>query len=315
MPRAPFSPAVPSYSAHLRVFEPLEAFDEPERRRWQAYVDAGADRQRAQQREHVAGLRRLLSTPPAPVPATESVEALVHRAGEVALICPLQTRLRSWHALDGLVQTLSGIALDAVMSPAQLARDAEAREAWLGGARDVRVRTRTATWEVPLSWFVLVETSERVDGPEPVDGPERVDCSERFDGSERVEECERQGGADAVASAPSRRYLATMAKARTRAARALRTLRDSLGQQATLTGEVEELARWLELFHPHALVELDYGGVARLLGAAELAADDSPSDLQLGLESLAAADTIGAAAAHRRLTRRWGRVRAMARAS
>lgn len=275
----------------------MEAFDEPERRRWRAYVDAGADRQRAQQREHVTGLRRLLSTPPAPVPATESVEALVHRADDVILLCPLQTRLRSWHALDGLVHTLSAVALEAVVPRSQLAQDEAAREGWLRGAGDVRVRTRTATWEVPLSWFVLVDASERVDS------------------SERVEECERQRGAGAVAAASSLRYLTPMAKARTRAARALRTLRNSLGEQVALTGEVEELARWLELFHPHALVELDYGGVAGLLGDVELTADDSPSDMQLGLESLAAADTTGAAAAHRRLSRRWGRVRALARAS
>lgn len=324
MPSAPFSPAVPPYSAYLRVFEPLDAFDEPERRRWEAYVDAGADRRGAHQREHVAGLRRLLSTPPAPVPAMESAEALVHRAGGTVLVCPLQTRLRSWHALDGLVQTLNAVALDAVVPAAQLAREAVARERWLKGTTDVRVRIRTATWEVPLSWFVLVEAAERVrsershgseqSGSEQ-SGSERSAAPERGEEREHVEECERQRGTGAIGAAPSLRYVAPMASARTRAARALRTLRASLGEQVAITGEVEEVARWLELFHPHALVELDYGGVAGLLGNVGLASDDSLSDVQLGLASLAAGDATGAAAAHRRLSRRWGRVRALARAS
>lgn len=132
-----------------------------------------------------------------------------------------------------------------------------------------------------MAWFVLVEPVDRVE----------------------------QGPGAAL------RFRTDMSSARSRAARALRTLRDSVGAEIEVTAEVEEIARWLELFHPRSVVELDYAGVTWLLDGTAAAGDDSAGDVQLGLESLAAGDATAAAAAYRRLTRRWGRVRALARGS
>lgn len=268
-------------SAHLRVYEPLSAFPEPDRGHWTRYLAAGLSREQVREREATAALRRLLSAPAAPLPVRESPDALVRRMGGVDLLCPLQSRLRSWHALEGLLTTLSDVAAEAAVPASCRARAVADRERWLAGAVDLRVRTRVSTWEVPLAWFVLVRETEREPAP----------------------------------SAAGACFLTAMATARTRAARALRTLRDTVGDDAELTDEVEELARWLELFHPRSLVELDYGGVAALLGEAGLAGDDSPADLQMGLEALASGDVTSAAAAYRRLTQRWDRVRALARAS
>jgi hypothetical protein len=279
-PPAPADAALP-YVAHLRVYEPLEAFSGRERDRWERYAAAAPSREAVLARERAAARRRLVAAAPSPVPAGESRDALLLQSGGRVLVCPLQTRLRCWHALDTLLDSLPDAVLDAVVPPARRAEVVAERERWLATGADVRVRTRTATWEVPVAWFVLVAPVDRDDPG--------------------------TGGA--------LRFRTDMAGARTRAARALRTLRDTVGGELELTAEVEEIARWLELFHPRSVVELDYAGLTSLLDGAPRAGDDSAGDVQLGLESLAAGDATAAAAAYRRLTRRWGRVRALARGS
>lgn len=106
----------------------------------------------------------------------------------------------------------------------------------------------------------------------------------------RPDDAERAGGGG--------RYLVPMSTARSRAARALRTLRLGVGE-TELTAEVELLARWLEAFHPRALVEVDVAGPAALTGG-----EDGAEDVRLGLECLATGDPTGAAAAYHRLTTR-----------
>ena len=39
------------------------------------------------------------------------------------------------------------------------------------------------------------------------------------------------------------------------------------------------MARWLEEFHPHSLVELDYGGLVHLMDDETLQADESVAEL------------------------------------
>lgn len=279
-PPGPADAGLP-YVAHLRVYEPLEAFPGRERERWQRYAAAAPPREAVLARERAAARRRLVGSAPSPVPAGESRDALVLESDGRVLVCPLQTRLRCWHALDTLLDTLPDAVLDAAVPPARRAEVVAERERWLAAGADVRVRTRTATWEVPVAWFVLVDPGDR-DDPGP--------------------------GA-------ALRFRTEMSGARTRAARALRTLRDTVGSELEVTAEVEEVARWLELFHPRSVVELDYAGLTWLLDGTQASGDDSAWDVQLGLESLAAGDATAAAAAYRRLTRRWGRVRALARGS
>ncbi len=144
-------------------------------------------------------------------------------------------------------------------------------------------------------------------------------------------------------------YLVQMARARARAARALRTLRlarsraepgagltagagpdrrpgpssepapeltgDLGGAAATgptseLTTEVELVARWLESFHPRSWLELDARPVAALVDG-----EDGVEDVLLGLECLADGDPSGVAAAHKRLTRRSERLLTISRRS
>lgn len=147
---------------------------------------------------------------------------------------------------------------------------------------DVRLFSRTATWHVPVAWFVLF-------------GPDERELN--LDDGER-----------------SLRYLTAMSSARRRCAIALRTARRHLAD-LPVVAEIEQLGRWLEEFHPHCLVELDYGGLVDLVDDVRLAGDDSVADVAAGLEALADGDDVTAAAAYRRLSSRWTRVQLMARAS
>jgi hypothetical protein len=78
---------------------------------------------------------------------------------------------------------------------------------------------------------------------------------------------------------------------------------------------VIDLGRWLEEFHPHSWVELDYGGLVHLINDASLAEDNSASDVSEALGALAADDAQAAAAAYSRLMERWRIVQALEHAS
>ena len=94
-----------------------------------------------------------------------------------------------------------------------------------------------------------------------------------------------------------------MSRARRRTARALAVLRRTVDDGAVTQG-VEELARWLEEFHPRSVVELDYGGLVHLLDDAELQQDDSARDVADALAALAAEEPARAAAAYGRVAAR-----------
>jgi hypothetical protein len=105
-----------------------------------------------------------------------------------------------------------------------------------------------------------------------------------------------------------------MSSARRRCAIALRTVRRHL-EDVPVAGEIEQVGRWLEEFHPHCLVELDYAGLVDLVDDVHLSGDDSVADVTAGLEALAEGDSATAAAAYQRLVTRWGRVALMSRSS
>jgi hypothetical protein len=122
-----------------------------------------------------------------------------------------------------------------------------------------------------------------------------------------------------------------MAQARRRAARALATFRRvpgaaraqrargeeaSDGPQAAaglLRAGVapEEIGRWLEDFHPHALVELDYGGLVQLLDDEALRADQSVAEVSAAVSALASREFDLAAAMYQRLRTRWRQLEAI----
>jgi hypothetical protein len=297
------TPSLP-YAAQLRVYEPLAAFPSGERERWAAYVAAGAapDPAAGLAAEHRAAVRALLARPPrvSPDDGDGAEQAFARRHGGRILVCPWRSRQRAWLALVEFRSELPE-EIAAAFVPPGVADEAESRlERWVAEHPEQHVHVRSSGWHVPLAWYGLFEPAER----------------------ELVLEQPTDDAADAAATAAAKAvaerrcctYLTTMAQARRRAARALAVLRRALAD-GSLAGQVEDVARWLEEFHPHAVVELDYGGLVQLLTDDELRGDDSPGQLAAALRALADGDADGAAAACDRVVGRWRRVRALERAS
>ncbi|CAM5378628.1 MULTISPECIES: hypothetical protein [Streptomyces] len=262
------------YAAYLRVYEPLAAFPEPERSYWARYA------RRAEtptvQDELRRSLADLLPTPPVPVPVHESRDAFVAVVDGVTCVCPWRTRLRGWQALEELSELLPAPVLDAALPPVVRRQAAADYEEWLERNPDARPWIRTATWHVPVRWFALFGDDER-----------------EYTKSE-------QG--------PVLRYRTPMVQARRRVARGLRTLRDSLEEGPLIDGLVD-VGRWLEEFHPRALVELDYGGLVHAVPEGQLAEDRSAAEVADGLAALREGDSDRAGEAYEKLSDRWREVR------
>ncbi|MEU8539978.1 hypothetical protein AB0C52_08260 [Streptomyces sp. NPDC048717] len=305
------------YASYLRVYEPLAAFPEPERSHWARYAGRPVAELPDAQTELRRSLAALVPVPPVPVPAEESGEAFVTAVDGTVLICPWRTRLRGWLALAQLEgQALPAPLLDAMLPPVVRTRLTADHERWLAGNPDARPWIRDAAWRVPLRWFVLFTDEEREYVPRGA-ADARVDAGTgpvpdaRGDAGE--EEGEGSEGTGAVArpvpgAAPVLRYRTSMAQARRRLARALKALRESI-EEGPMTEGLVDVGRWLEEFHPRALVELDYGGLVHAVGAEALAADHSAADVAEGIEALRAGDGDGAMAAYERFAERWRAVR------
>ncbi|MEV6616569.1 hypothetical protein AB0N31_22450 [Streptomyces sp. NPDC051051] len=270
------SSVIVPYAAYLRVYEPLAAFPEPERSHWARY--ARRPDLPTYQDELRRSLADLLPTPPVAVPVHESGDAFVTDVDGVVCVCPWRTRLRGWQALEELGGELPGPVLDAVLPPLVRLQAAQDYERWLGRNPDARPWIRTATWQIPLHWFVLLSDEER-----------------EYD----------KGTAE---QAPVLRYRTPMVQARRRVARGLRALRDAMDEGPLIDGLVD-VGRWLEEFHPRSLVELDYGGLVHALPAGDLEDDHSAADVAAGIAALRRGDGPAAGEAYTRLAERWRSVR------
>jgi hypothetical protein len=299
-------------AAFLRVYEPLSAFGRVERACWEAYA-ASTDRPRradALEAEREEALRRIIALPPIVAPARESEHAYVRWADGTTYVCPWQTRLRSWLALGRLRATTRPPLADA-FAPGEAGRAAEDFARWEREGMASRVYIQSSTWSVPPTWFVPFAPTERwlVLGT-PGD---------------------RESSRPATASATRTLiYATTMSQARRRVARALATVRrvpgapdgprgpgDDADRSAPAKADLvrasvalEEIGRWLEEFHPHALVELDYGGLVQLFDDDALRADQSVAEVSAAFSALASREYELATAMYQRLRARWRRLEA-----
>jgi hypothetical protein len=271
------SSVIVPYATYLRVYEPLAAFAEPERSQWARYA------RRPDRPSYQDELRRALAdlapTPPVLVPVHESEDAFVLEVDGVVCVCPWRTRLRGWQALEELSEELPPPVLDAVLPPFLRHQAAQDYERWLAVNPDARPWIRTATWQVPISWFVLVTDEER-----------------EYD----------KGDSDD--SPPVLRYRTPMVQARRRVARGLRALKEAMDEGPLIDGLVD-VGRWLEEFHPRSLVELDYGGLVHAVPAGTLEDDHSAADVAEGIAALRRGDGAAAGEAYARLVARWRSVR------
>ncbi|MGW3040448.1 hypothetical protein ACWC9T_10430 [Kitasatospora sp. NPDC001159] len=291
----------PPYAAHLRVYEPLAAYPEPERARWQAYAaEHGPDAAEAAQpvaaavlEEQREALAEVAARTPRALPERESERAYLRVVDGVLYVCPWATRLRSWQALEELREGAPAALLDTAVPPVARAAAEADRERWWAEHPDARPWILTSRWEVPVRWFLPFGDEDRCFVP----------------GGAGAEGTQGERGRPAALF-----YLVPMAQARRRVARAFRALREAVPDGELVRG-AERVGRWLEEFHPRSLVELDYGGLVHLLGPARLLADRSAGELEEGLSALRAGDTAEALRVYGELTARWRRVLALRHAN
>ncbi|GIH96588.1 hypothetical protein ACFFMN_34950 [Planobispora siamensis] len=272
------------YAAYLRVYEPLSAFSPSERVSWETYAGA-RDRPRrasALHAEHGEAVARLIGRPPIPAPPHESPNAYLRRVEDVLYVCPWQSRLRSWLAFSRFRGTTPLRLMERFVpiTIAEQTADDFDRFKRRSGSAALRTHIRTSTWHVPTSWFVP------------------------FDGNERWLVLDGEPAAGGSSASRNLIYVTSMAHARRRTARALQIIRRQVGE-AGVTSEVEDVARWLEEFHPHSLVELDYGGIVHLMDDEKLQADQSVAELAAALTGLETGQEELAFAMYQRVILRW----------
>lgn len=277
------------YVAYLRVYEPVDVIGGAVAAAWLARADrpesdalagVGLERERA--------LTGLLATPPVAVPAHDGDEAFALLVDGQVYLCPWETRLRCWMALEELRNTVPEPVLNAFL-PRVVVEGADVDFArWRAAHPGARPHILTSPWQVPLRWFVAFSSTELT--------------VERAEG--------------ATEDAPPRRlyYRTPMVNARRRIARGLQVLRRTF-ETSPLSDGVEDLGRWLEAFHPRAYVELDFGGLPRLAATPALAEDASAAAVQKALASLASGDSETAAHTYRDLVNRWRLIGEFANAS
>src|SRR4051812_14581722 len=283
------------HAPYLRVYEPLAALPDAERARWHAYVEAGTAPSRPvlMAREQDRAVAATLAAPPRLDVGTGADEAYVRHLDGLTYICPWRLQVRTWDALTDFRAGLPDELSDAFV-PGTAAEAAEmAYDAWLAAHPDESVGILTSTWQVPVPWFALFEAEER-----------RLVLGKR-----RAAGAPAQTGLDRALV-----YLTAMSRARRRAAKALAVVQRALGEGPAVDA-LDEIGRWLEEFHPHSLVELDYGGLVHLLDDDDLSADASVGDVAPSPDPLSKGDGARAGELYEAGGGRWGAVAALERAN
>lgn len=268
------------FVGYLRVYEPLSAFDAPVADRLRDRLAKQAlNRSAVGEREQELWLRSQLATPIRVLPGeladgraspNASTDVLVLQTAEVPssdtatvgpgpLVCPLDLRPRAAAALVGFLATSGGVLRTAALQmDADEARNHAGKVIATEGAAAVHVIS--ATWTIPLPWFSIVDPEDRHvllgSGTEPV--------------REVYWRC-------------------AMADARRRVARAYSVTKEAIGDDGPAT-VLRDTGRWLERFHPHSAVELDYGGIVALMTDEELLEDTSAQDVWAILNAMESGD-------------------------
>lgn len=263
------------FVSSLRLYLPLSEFTEAE----QTLIERGAppseDRMYADLRELNDSLGRVIrpGAPVLPNAAAEQVRSLQMIDDGPVLYNVNQVLLRSAQAVESFRKGTSSRLAELLFS-SELVETIHEHI-----ATDRRLLTRTSTWGIPFSWFVLISESDRT---EVVESRSRVITV---------------------------RVQVPLAAARQRLTTGIENL-VAAAPDLDLLEELRELELWLTGVTDAAVVELDYGAIAD-----RIYPDESPMDVRLGLECIAEGDLTGAAAAYRRLASRWIPIRQLARAS
>lgn len=263
----------------LRVYLPREAYTDSEFSYLAAKLDPQQNAVSVDVAELADSLRRVggSSAHLLPTAAGDRVRVLQLAEGDPTLYAPNQVVARS---IAGAAELLTGSMEELATLILPEEKWAADLEAATGSALlELPLQTRTSSWGVPFSWFILIYADDR------------------------MEVVESNGRVLTV------RIQVPLSVAADRAERMLLLLAN-MAPDLDLFTELQDLSSWLAGFDGEGMVELDYGSVAQRVHP-----DDSPADVHMGLQCLAEGDLTGAAAAYQRLARRWMPIRQLANAS
>jgi hypothetical protein len=209
---------------------------------------------------------------PAEVPTSDAA-----RVGPGPLVCPLDLRARAAAGLIGFLVNSTGPLRDEALSAA--ADDARSRAASVMAELNAgAVHVVSTTWTVPLPWFALVDPDTR-----------RIVLAPQNDPARQLS------------------WRVAMADARRRVARAHTIVKRSIGENGPAR-VLADTGRWLENFHPHSAVELDYGGLVQLVEDKDLLEDTSAQDVNAIIDALEAGDTEEVALRYESLREFWSQL-------
>ena len=193
-------------------------------------------------------------------------------------VCPWSTSVRTWAALSDFKSNLPSTVVPLFISNSF----EEALQDSIDFSTSKVPHIISQTWLIPPRWFALFETHERNRG-------------------------HNDDGAFVVARTEIKKAIG-------RAKTTHNAVKSAFGE-GPVEQEIVDLIDWLEMFHPNALVELDYGGLADYLELAlaedgGLEADTSIEDVQSSVAGLAVGDGALAGRGYERLVTRWRKVSA-----
>lgn len=269
------------YASYLRVYEPLYALAQDLRDSLSAGETAVRDSSLTLAAEQRTVLTRAVTSSTISIEPSPQSDVYVMRREGRTFFCPVDMPLRSWLSMTSLIDAIGGAAAGAIVPPETLALADEEFLRWRRDNPHAVPHIRQVTWGVPRTWFTLVVEDERA------------------------------GYTDATMA--SVRYRARILDARRRVAYAHRTLRTAI-DDSELLEELGGLGSWLATFHHDSWVEVDYAGVAQLLGE-RLADDHSARDIHQALDAVGRGDLASAGSAYRSFEERWRVVNAFARAN
>ncbi|MCS7480928.1 hypothetical protein ACFFQW_36655 [Umezawaea endophytica] len=284
------------FVAYLRVYEPLSALEPALADQVRRALEKGPlSRADAGNRERELWLRSQLATPPRLLPGDRSdgrgaapnapfdvmtispaevPTSDAARVGPGPLVCPLDLRARSAAGLIGFLAQSSGPLREEALSTA--ADEARTRAAFVMAELNAgAVHVVSTTWTVPLPWFALVDPDTR-----------RIVLAPQNDPARQLS------------------WRVAMADARRRVARAHTIVKRSIGENGPAR-VLADTGRWLENFHPHSAVELDYGGLVQLVEDKDLLEDTSAQDVNAIIDALEAGDSEAVALRYESLREFW----------
>ncbi|MEO7804997.1 MAG: hypothetical protein ABIS18_12065 [Actinomycetota bacterium] len=261
-------------SSYLRIYQPLASFPLEERERWSAYV---ANPPQIPPSHHYRHVAFNASAQTGMLFPSGGEHAYIKKVNGEWLVCPWRMRLR---VLVGLLSFRNSLpeSADAWIPEGEALRAAEELEALRDEEPEIRNNITTASWYVPLRWFIAFDDSERI-----------------------LEE---------VGSKGTIRYETDLRSARTRVEQGLKVLREA-GMAESQCEPVADLAEWLSEFPYDSQVELDYGTVANLFTVESLGVDHSAEEMWSVLEALSTGDYETSAGRYNDLAALWNRVKSL----